>query len=284
MYHRPVMRVDYHVHTGFSSDCDVPMQEQCQAAMRAGIAQIAFTEHEDNNPKEYMPFSFNHPAYYAEMERCRALYAGQLIIRAGIEISEPHRYADAAEHVLRRYPWDFVLGSLHWLTPDVNTMVAEFFNGFGDWRESFRAYFREMLVMAQRGDFDVLAHLDYPARYGARYYGDAYDIREYEPQIRAVLRTVIDRGKGIEINTGSLRKRLPNPCPPQAVVDWYHELGGTILTVGSDAHRSRDVGADIPLALRMAHTAGFTHIAVYERRQPAFVEIGDWRSEIGLMS
>ena len=276
------MHADYHVHTEFSNDCDVPMQVQCQSALRAGVAQIAFTEHEENNPKEYMPFSFNHTAYHAEVERCRALFRDQLIIRAAIEISEPHRYAAAAERVLCDYPWDYVLGSLHWLTPDINTNSADFFNGFGDWRESFRAYFREMLEMVRYGDFDILAHLDYPVRYSARYCDGAYDIREYEAEIRAVLRVLIERGKGIEINTGSLRKRLLDPCPPQVVVDWYHELGGTILTLGSDAHRAQDVGAGLAHALGMARSAGFTQLAVYERREAKLVAggwslvAGDW--------
>jgi histidinol-phosphatase (PHP family) len=267
------MHVDYHVHTEFSNDCAIPMQEQCETALRAGIAQIAFTEHEENNPNEYLPFSFDHPAYFAEVERCRSLCEDQLTIRAAIEISEPHRYAIEAERVLRRHPWDFVLGSLHWLTTDINTNSPNFFRGFGDWRESFRAYFREMLLMARQGDFDVLAHLDYPARYSVPYCGSAYDICEYEHEIRPVLRALIERGKGLEINTGSLRKRLPNPCPPQIVVNWYREMGGSILTVGSDAHRSQDVGADITLALQIARDAGFTHIAVYERRKPSLIPI-----------
>jgi histidinol-phosphatase (PHP family) len=268
------MFVDYHVHTEFSNDCDVPMREQCEAAMRAGVLQIAFTEHEENNPKEYLPFSFDHPAYFAEVARHRVEYGNRLTIRAGIEISEPHRYADAAEAVLRRYPWDFVLGSLHWLDPDTNTNSRDFFTRYGDWRNAFRAYFLEMLNLARYGDFDILAHLDYPARYCRPYSGDAYDICEYEPEIRPVLRALIERGKGIEINTGSMRKRLPAPCPPQPVVNWYRELGGAILTVGSDAHRSQDVGADVTHALHMARTAGFTHIAVYEQRQPQLLEIG----------
>ena len=267
------MRVDYHVHTEFSNDCNVPMQEQCQAAIRAGLAQIAFTEHEENNPKEYLPFSFDHPAYLHELARCRKEFDGQLTIRAAIEISEPHRYADAAERVLSRYAWDFVLGSLHWFDADTNTNERAFFTRFGDWRESFRAYFREMQVMAQRGNFDILAHMDYPARYMARFLKDEYDIALYEPEIRPVLQALIERGKGMEINTSPLRKHMPAANPPQVVVNWYHEMGGQYLTVGSDAHLSRDVGADIDVALQMARTAGFTHIAVYAQRKPTLLPI-----------
>ncbi|HEY3290157.1 MAG TPA: histidinol-phosphatase HisJ family protein [Anaerolineae bacterium] len=269
------MRVDYHVHTEFSNDCNVQMYQQCKAAIAAGIQQIAFTEHEENNPREYLPFSFDHPTYLDELALCRREAGDRLTIRAGIEISEPHRYPEATRRVLQRYPWDFVLGSLHWLDEYTNTGLPAFFTRFGDWRESFRAYFTEMLNLAREGDFDILAHLDYPARYGRAYFGTDYNICAYELEIRAVLAALIARGKGIEINTSSLRKRQPDACPPQPVVNWYREMGGTILTVGSDAHLARDVGADIATALQMARTAGFTHITTYEHRVPQGVEIGE---------
>jgi histidinol-phosphatase (PHP family) len=270
---RRAMLIDYHVHTNFSADCRASMQEQCEAALSAGVQQIAFTEHEEYHPEEVRPGYFNHPAYMLELERCRRLFEGRLVIRAGIEVSEPHRYAAQSQPVLHAYPWDFVLGSLHWLDVNTSALAPEFFTSRGDWRESFRAYFREMLNMVRFGDFDVIAHFDYPARYGRRYFGDDYDIREYEPEIRPVLRAAIERGKGIEINTGSLRKGMANTCPAQPVVDWYRELGGTLLSVGSDSHRAQDVGAGIPLAIQMARTAGFTHLAVYERRVPTRVSI-----------
>ena len=191
------MRIDYHVHTEFSNDCSIPMADQCEAAVRAGIAQVAFTEHEDSNPKDYLPNSLDHPAYFAEVARCRERFAGRLTIRAAIEVSEPHVYVDVARRVLGSgaYPWDFVLGSLHWLDANTNTTNPDdFFGKFADWRDAFRAYYREMQRMAAAGDFDVLAHMDYPARYGRKYYGNDYDIRIYEPEIRPVLRALIERG------------------------------------------------------------------------------------------
>ncbi len=269
------MRCDYHVHTEFSNDCNVPMHEQCKAAIAAGIHQIAFTEHEENNPREQLPYSFDHPAYFEELTLCRARFSADLTLRAGIEISEPHRYAVETARVLAGYPWDFVLGSLHWLDAETNTNSREFFTRYGDWRGGFHAYFTEMLALARDGDFDILAHMDYPARYGRPYFGDAYDIRDYETDIRAVLAMLITRGKGIEINTASLRKRLPTTCPPQAVLQWYHEMGGTLLTLGSDAHLARDIGSDITVARHMAQAAGFTRITIYECRIPEQIEIGD---------
>jgi histidinol-phosphatase (PHP family) len=268
------MLVDYHCHTNFSSDSHAPMSDQCRAAIHTGVCQIAFTEHEDYNPEDSTSFFFKHADYMQELARCRERFDGELIIRAGIEVSEPHRYAERAGKVLAQHDWDFVLGSLHWLG-DVNTFEEEFWTYRNDWRQSLRDYFTEMIALARNGDFDILSHIDYPTRYGAKHYRDEYDIAEYEDILREVLGHVIVRGKGIEINTSPWRRGLPNPNPPAAVVKWYREMGGEILTLGSDSHTPKDVGAGIDRAMGIARAAGFTRIAVFEQRRAGFIEIGD---------
>jgi histidinol-phosphatase (PHP family) len=266
------MLVDYHTHTSFSQDSSAPMQAQCEAAIAAGIKQIAFTEHEDYNPRDPTSFYLDHAAYWRELERCRSLFHGKLTIRAGIEISEPHRYPSLASNILNKHPWDVVLGSLHWLSPTVNCFLPEFFEHLNDWRESMRLYFIETIELAKHGDFDVLAHIDYPIRYNTDTRNGDYDIRAYEPIIKDVLRALIARGKGIEINTSAMRRRL-DPNPPAVVIHWYRQLGGTLLTVGSDSHVPAHTGVNISDALSIARAAGFTQIATYERRTPALVSI-----------
>jgi histidinol-phosphatase (PHP family) len=267
------MLVDYHTHTNFSADSDEPMENQVKAAIAAGLNQIAFTEHEDYNPDDMTAFFYKHEDYLKELNRCRGLYGDKIVLRTAIEISEPHRYPDQAKAVLGQYPWDFVLGSLHWLTPWINTFEPAFFTYRSNWRESFRDYFAEMAELAQHGDFDVLAHIDYPSRYGLNFFGDEYDIAEYESEIRQVLKILIERGKGTEINTSLLRRGRKDPNPPQAVINWYKEMGGEILTIGSDSHAAKDTGAHMHVALCMARTAGFTHIATFEARKVKLVPI-----------
>ncbi len=259
------MLVDYHIHTAFSQDSTATMQAQCEAAISRGLKEIAFTEHEDYNPRDPTSYYFDHAAYWKELQRCRALFAGKLVIRAGIEISEPHRYPTLAGAVLAKYDWDFVLGSLHWLSPTVNTYLPEFFEHKNDWRESMRLYFIEAIELAKHGDFDVMAHIDYPVRYNMAHYDEQYDIRAYEPIVKDILRALIKRGKGIEINLSATRYNR-NPNPPAVVIKWFHELGGDRLTVGTDSHTPNHTGLGIDFALTIAKEAGFTHIATYERR------------------
>ena len=265
--------VDYHTHTLFSQDSTAPMEAQCRAALAMGIRQIAFTEHEDYNPDDSTSFFFRHEDYLQEVARCRALFGDTLIIRQAIEISEPHRFPDRASLVLSAYPWDFVLGSLHWLNTWINTFEPAFFTYCGDWRRSFRDYFIEMAQLARYGDFDILAHIDYPSRYGLKYFGDDYDITEYEKEIREILKIIIDRGKGTEINTSILRRGRKDPNPPQTVINWYREMGGTILTIGSDSHNPEHTGQHMDVALNMARSAGFTQIATFEQRNVTLIDI-----------
>jgi histidinol-phosphatase (PHP family) len=270
------MLVDYHCHTNFSSDSHALMSDQCRAAIHKGVRQIAFTEHEDYNPRDTTSFFFKHAEYMKELARCREQFGSELTIRAGIEVSEPHLHAARAAEVLARHDWDFVLGSLHWIGDgEINTFEDQFWLYRGDWRQSLRDYFTEMIALARDGDFDILSHIDYPARYGAKHYREEYDIGEYEDIVREVLRHVIARGKGIEINTSPWRRGLPNPNPPAAVVKWYRDMGGEILTLGSDSHAPKDVGAGIERAMDIARAAGFTRIAVFEQRKAIFVEIGN---------
>jgi len=180
-------------------------------------------------------------------------FGSRLTIRAAIEVSEPHVHPEKAGPVLNKYEWDFVLGSLHWIQPNINTYLDDF--------------------MTYAGDFDILSHIDYPSRYNQHIHGGAYDIAEYEDTIREVLRAVIARGKGIEINTSPWRKGLADPNPPAIVIKWYRELGGEILTLGSDSHAPKDVGAGIDRAMAIAKDAGFTRIATFEKRKPAFVKL-----------
>ena len=269
----PKMLVDYHTHTSFSADSNAAMEDQCRAAIKRGVKQIAFTEHEDYNPDDPTSFYFQHEEYWKEIQRCRALFDGQLIVRAAIEISEPHRHKQKTADILAKYPWDYALGSLHWVDQKHNTYLPEFFTKFGDWRKSWRLYFDELTELASEGEFDVMSHIDYPARYGGEVYGDGYDIRDYEGQVRETLKTLIKRGKGIEINTSAWRRGLPNPNPPAIVVKWYRELGGEVLAIGTDSHAPKDTGTDFARAADIARAAGFTQIATFERRRAGFVEI-----------
>src|SRR5512136_1210563 len=110
--------LDYHMHSRFSEDADDSPETMCRRAIDLGIPEIGFTEHWDVGPYEDNPRYFKAESWYVELERLRNLFAGQLVIRGGIEVAEPHLYSQETRKVLQRAPFDYVIGSVHYVGPD----------------------------------------------------------------------------------------------------------------------------------------------------------------------
>lgn len=261
---------DYHVHTNFSADAKPDMAAVCERAIALGIQEIAFTEHVDFTPGDFCSYYFKPDAYFREIERCRERYGDRLIIRAGAEMGESHLFPYETELLMDEYPFDFIIGSLHWVRDEI-VLSREYFERRSK-EEAYRRYFEELLVMVRVGGFDVVGHLDVAKRYGYDVCGP-FDPHEYQDIIREVLRACVEVGIGIEVNTSTLRRPVGEPSPTLPVLKWYKELGGEIVTIGSDAHELDHVGYRLPEMLELVRAAGFDHIAVFEERQAKFVPI-----------
>lgn len=261
---------DYHMHTALSCDSQATMAAQCEAAIALGLREISVTEHADWEPLDDCAGFYRPDAYFAELAACRERYGDQLTLRAGVEIGEPYRYVEEARELLASYPYDFVIGSLHWVT-DRLTLTPVYFEGW-DARSAYEAYYAELLDMVGAGGFDVIGHIDVPKRAGFSVH-DGYDSVDYEGPLRAVLRAAIERGIGIEINTGTARRPVGEPSPDLPVLRWYRELGGEIITVGSDAHRPEHVGYRFDDARELLDAAGFTAVTCFAEREAVFVDL-----------
>lgn len=263
-------RQDYHIHTGFSMDSDAQMEAVCRVAVSKGIDEIAFTDHLDFGPDDAGD-PFPAEEYLEAVQHCRQRFGHHLDIRAGIEIGEPHVFAGEAAAVLSDGAFDVVLGSAHYASGLQAAWLERFFEQ--PLREAYHAYFEQVNDLASKGDFDVLGHLDLVKR-DARRFGLPYDGPEpYADVIRAALRAVVERGKGIELNTSPLRRGQPEPCPSLEILRWYRELGGEILTLGSDAHTSEAVGSYLELGMDLCRMAGFRRLASFRRRKIEWKEI-----------
>jgi len=263
---------DYHIHTRFSCDSETPMAAACEAAIGHGIQEIAFTDHVDFEPLDECHEYLRPGAYMAEIERCRRRYGHTLTIRAGVEIGEGHTYRDQVRSFLEAHDFDFVLGSIHWVG-NRPTWTGDYFNG-QSLEEGLDSYFREVARLAAEADCDVLAHFDIVRR--AVY--KAFDLKTpdytpYEHTIRRALRTLVERGKGLEINTSPRRRGMGHPNPTLQVLHAYREVGGEVLTIGSDAHTADSVGACFDEALDIARAAGFTRLATFEKREIHWMSI-----------
>nr|HID13954.1 histidinol-phosphatase HisJ family protein [Anaerolineae bacterium] len=263
---------DYHIHTRFSRDSDTEMAAACEAAIARGLNEIAFAEHADFEPLDVCCGFFRPAAYLSEIERCRRKYGDRLTIRAGVEVGEGHVYRDQAVALLETHEFDFVLGSLHWVDGRLHCDERYFAGRTLD--EGLRAYFEELAHLAAEADYDVLAHFDTVRRAAYRAFGlKRLDYAPYEETIRRILRTLVERGKGLEVNTVTYRRGMGDPSPPLQILRWYRELGGEIITIGSDAHKPDTIGSCLDVALEMAQAAGFSRLATFEKRRASWLEI-----------
>lgn len=260
---------DYHVHSTISPDAKGTMEEMCNAAIAAGIEEIAFTDHYEFYAGGITGKYFNREyliRYFEELDKCRQMYEGRLIIRSAMEFGQLHLDPEKASGIIKSWPFDYLIGSVHKID-NIDLSQMEFRKDTG--QQIADAYYSHLLKLARTGDFDCMGHLDLYKRH-CRKAGLPDDYDKYEDRIVQVLTALIERGKGIEVNTSGLRQGAGETMPGIRCLKLYKELGGTVITVGSDAHLPEDVGSGFIEALGLVKEAGFDRIARYEKRMCLF--------------
>lgn len=261
------MLFDYHVHSTCSGDGRVSIEDMCARAVEIGIGEIAFTEHVDNNPADLCYGTFDYSFYIAQIESARRKF-DSLRILTGIEFGEPHMYPEQIQ-AIREWDLDVVLAVVHWVG-DVIVAVDEF--GDSDVGEMYDLYLDEVLKTAQVGGFDVLGHFDLVKRFGVKYAGP-FRFESFKERIAAILEAMIERGIALEVNTSGLRQPCRETFPGLRTLKLYRELGGGLVTIGSDAHRIEQLGFGLEEGVSLIRAAGFDRIAVYRSRTPDLVAL-----------
>ena len=263
---------DHHLHTQFSPDADpqATMEKYIEEAKRLGISGLVYTDHLDlDTPVELFQKTIEYDSYYQKYLSVKEKI--DLPIRLGIEIGYQPHLNKSLEEFLQSVPFDFVICSMH-LTDCLDYYNGDFFIGKTQ-DEAYLRYFESVLEAVKNyHNYDVFGHLDYIIRYGDFDVKD-YSIEKYQPIIKKILKEIIKHQKGIEINTSGLRYGLNTTHPKFEVIKWFKELGGEIITLGSDAHKVNDLAKDFDVAIRLLKAAGFDRVAVFEKRQPSFIKI-----------
>ena len=268
-----MIQSDCHMHTEFSSDSETPVRSMIEGAIKKGLREICLTDHYDKDyPRvpdiEGIPFVFDPEEYCRTLAGLKEEYSGRITVRTGIEIGLQPHLGEFYRDFIRKHPFDFVIGSVH-LMNGKDPYYGEVFEGRSD-REVYREMFRltlENLEAVQ--EFDVLGHIDYVVRYG-RKQAEEYSCAEFADEIDAILRKVVEMGKGIELNTGGFKYGLGFCNPHPDIIKRYRELGGEIITVGADAHRPEHVAYDFGRADEILKECGFRYYTVFENRKPVF--------------
>ncbi len=282
------MFADYHVHTEFSNDSSYPMEQVVIDAIAKGVDEICFTDHVDYGAKHdkdelaeiiknsnglseaEIKFISNvdYPRYVYKIFDLQKKYQDQIRIKLGLEFGMQRHTIPKYEKLFSQYDFDFIILSMH-SVDNKGLWNGAFWEGKTR-DEVYSRYYEEMLYLVTHyKNYSVIGHMDYISRYDPQ---GEYDFERIRPVIREILKTVIADGKGIEINTSSLRYGMEStPCIE--ILELYHELGGTIITVGSDSHKPEHLSTGIRDAHKLMKKLGFNKYCIYDRMIPEFVEI-----------
>ncbi len=274
----PVL-ADCHLHSHHSGDSETPMEEQIEAALAAGLTAMCFTEHYDKdfpyaaNPEIplscYGYFDLNMSAYGKEFLEMKERFGDRIDLRYGVELGlQPFLHQDYQDFLAAHPEIDYVIGSVH-LGGEAGTdpYYPRYYEGRSD-IEAYREYFTYALSCLQQCDcFDSYGHLDYVVRYGRNKDGD-YRYADFADLIDPMLQILIEKGKALEVNTAPLSKgcRDLNPC--RDILRRYKELGGEMITVGSDAHTPDRIAQNFDQAEEAIRDCGFSGYVTFKNRKP----------------
>lgn len=266
------MIADIHVHSRFSADSEADPDEVVRKAAEAGLPAVCFTDHIDwDYPVEGLVFDFDTDDYFRTMESVRQRWGEKIRVLIGVELGLQAHLAERYHELLASRPFDYVIGSQH-LVRGMDPYYPETFEGASE-TEIYRAYFEETLAdLRAFHEFDSMGHLDYIVRYG-RKLGRPYSWREYGDVIDEILKLLVRYNIALEVNTAGIRKQLGFPNPHPEIIRRYRELGGTLVTVGSDSHKPYSLGFAFEQARDLLLSCGFTHYVWFEHREPKFVSL-----------
>ncbi len=256
---------DYHIHSHVSFDSKCPPEEYLRAAKNAGLQEICFTDHYDFNDifREKQDL-FTIDAYRSAYD---GLKSNKVTVRRGVEFGLTPWNQPELKDLLNAYDFDFIMGSVHY-AGGYDPYGKEFWlhNGMDT---AFEKYLLQTLECVKvHEDFDVLGHLNYVCKSAHNptkkplYYADYLDICD------EIMKILVQKGKGMEINTSGV-DRVGDFLPSLDFLKRFKELGGEIVTVGSDSHNSDRIGQYIDKALSMAKEV-FGHVCTFDKRNPIF--------------
>ncbi len=262
---------DYHLHSINSPDGFDPIDLMCEYAIKNGVAEIAITDHYDVTSNKAYYNEFNFDKIKAEVFAAREKYAGKLKVMLGMEIGQPQADGAEAKRFLKNNSVDFIIGSIHNLKNDSDVFFYDYNKISCDM--VFDKYLDEVIEMARDFDYDVIGHITYPLRYMFNCGGRTVDLTNFEGKLKCLFKILVERKKGIEINTSGIFSEMAQTLPPLYVVKLFKECGGEFVTIGSDSHKAHLVGTGIKEGQEMLRQAGFGHFTTYENRVPKLIKI-----------
>ena len=266
------MIYDCHLHTEFSGDSETPVRRQIERAIQLGMMEMCITDHHDYDTSFCdTNFNLDIPSYLTVLQSLRNEYKERIRINIGVELGLQNHLKRYLHNLEKEYGscFDFIIGSSHFVM-GMDPYDSDYWETYGE-EDGLEQFFKVSLSRVRNlyDTFDSFGHLDYIVRY-APHQNSCYTYQRYEQWIEPLLMELIRHGKGLECNTGGFKYGLGQPNPCNRILKRYRELGGEIITIGSDAHSPEFLGNAFEECRRILLECGFRHYAVYHERVPEF--------------
>lgn len=266
------MLSDFHLHSKFSGDSDAAPEDIINNAIAKGMRHICFTDHLDiDYPEDDCDFDLDEDSYWSYLSSLKNKYIDKINILIGMETGLQPHIAYELDSRIKKHDFDFIIGSSH-----IVNGTDPYYRSFFENRTNYDAYMEYFLSIKEClktcRNFDVYGHIDYVIRY-TPYKDMKFRYTDFSDIIDDILKDLIYAGKGIELNTGGYAAGLnsPNPCPD--IIRRYKELGGEIITVGSDAHKAENIGGYFKNAESVLKECGFDYYTVFQKRKAVFIRL-----------
>lgn len=261
---------DYHIHSTGSPDGKCTIREMAEEAIRKGLQEICITDHLDTIYWDGRPRTdYDWGSALEQLREAREACGDRIVLKLGAEMGEVTQALDRAE-ILRQNcpPLDFVIGSVHTASAKYNWFDLYYIEPHDTayYRDVIEGYLGEVKELARWGHFNVLGHLTLPLRYINENLGQCMTFDDYMDAVEEIFRIIIPKGIGIEVNTN----RGNDPLPGPSVLRLYREMGGEVITLGSDAHAKEHVGCMIRERQELLRSCGFTYFTTFTGRKPTF--------------
>ncbi|MDE5583937.1 MAG: histidinol-phosphatase HisJ family protein [Ruminococcus sp.] len=278
--------IDCHTHTQFSMDSEADINSCIEKAVTLGLSAYAITDHCECNAwytkehymstenMDYFNYSADFEKSVSAVTELKEKYSKKINLICGVELGQATQEKEIAEMVNRDRRLDFIIGSLHQLKGEKDFYYIDYDNmTMEEIYNLLERYFTEVYEMCRLGCLDVLGHITYCLRYMKCRNNITPDISRFDDIIAETFRTLANNGKGIEINTSGIRQGFGDCFPSLKYVRLFKELGGEILSVGSDSHTPEDIGKNISEGIITAKNAGFSRLCYFMERKPHFINI-----------
>ncbi len=236
------MKIDLHNHTIYSFDSDNQIEQTINEAISKNIDILGFSDHLDFAPGDKSSYFYKPKEQFKEFNELKIKYENKIQLKIGIEASYEEYYYSKIKQIINNYPFDYIIMSVHFVDKIVISKWMKLLeaNKNNIDKVDYSHYFEQMLELVKNGDFNILGHIDYYKKYSK--FNHKHTFEKYLHYYKSILKILIDRGKVIEINSSGLRyENIKEQFPSENILELYKDLGGKIVSIGSDSHHKDQV-------------------------------------------